>query len=161
MSNNFERTQVAQWILDKQLEWISAADAKVAVIIAIDTAMFASLATAYANAKIQIPCSFTMLAITVACIIVAIFCAAMSLFPRIDGPKESLIFFGPISEKSRSEYVASLNEVSLEKIYSDISSQIHRNAEIANAKHRWVKNSMEWSFIALIPWAIAIYILVK
>jgi len=51
MTDQLERVQIVQWILDKQLGWVAAADAKVAVVVALDTAVFAALATAYASAK--------------------------------------------------------------------------------------------------------------
>lgn len=37
---NEERLQIAQWILERNLAWIAAAEVKVGVIVAIDVAMF-------------------------------------------------------------------------------------------------------------------------
>lgn len=161
MSDNFERIQVAEWILDKQLGWIAAADAKVAVIVALDTAIFATLATAYASAKSPIPWASLMSLATGALLVIALACAAMSLFPRIDGPKQSLLFFGPVATEGHSDYVAALTTTPLDKLHSDIAAQIHRNAEIAKLKHSWVRRSMGWSFFASLPWAMAIYLLIK
>ncbi len=161
MSDRFERVQVAQWILDKQLGWIAAADAKVAVIVALDTAVFATLATAYASAKSPVAWASLMSMATGALLVIALACAAMSLFPRTDGPKQSLVFFGPVATASHADYIASLSSVPLNKLHDDIAAQIHRNAEIAKVKHRWVRRSMGWSFLASSPWAVAVYLLVK
>lgn len=161
MNNKIERVQVAQWILDKQLGWIAAADSKVAVIVALDTAVFATLATAYASAKAPIAWAVLTTMSTGALLVIALACAAMSLFPRTDGPKQSLVFFGPVATESRADYTAALVAAPLDKLHDDIAAQIHRNAEIAKLKHRWVRRSMGWSFLAAAPWAVAIYLLVK
>lgn len=161
MSDNFKRVQIAQWILDKQIAWITAADAKVAVIVALDTAVFATLATAYASAKSHAPWAALISLSTGILLLIALICAAMSLFPRIDGPKESLVFFGPIATEAHSDYVTALTAASLDKLHGDIAAQIHRNAEIAKLKHSWVRKSMGWSFLAALPWATAVYFLVK
>jgi hypothetical protein len=42
-----------------------------------------------------------------------------------------------------------------------LTTQIHRNAQIATAKHWWVRKSLIWSFLAAIPWIVAIGLLVK
>ena len=161
MTDRFERVQVAQWILDKQLGWIAAADSKVAVIVALDTAVFATLATAYASAKAPIAwASLTSMA-TGALLVIALAFAAMSLFPRTDGPKQSRLFFGPVATESRVDYTAALVAYPFDKLHEDIAAQIHRNAEIAKVKHRWVRRSMGWSFFAAAPWAVAVYLLVK
>lgn len=161
MTDRFERVQVAQWILDKQLGWIDAADSKVAVIVALDTAIFATLATAYASAKSPVAwASLTSMA-TGALLFIALACAAMSLFPRTDGPKQSLLFFGTVASESRADYTAALVASPLDKLHDDIATQIHRNAEIAKVKHRWVRRSIGWSFLAAAPWAVAVYLLVK
>ncbi|WP_233099873.1 hypothetical protein, partial [Acidovorax sp. IB03] len=39
MSTENERLQTAQWVLERNLGWIAAAEVKVGVIVAIDTAM--------------------------------------------------------------------------------------------------------------------------
>ena len=46
------RLQTTQWVIERQLGWIAAADTKVAVVIAIDTAMVAALAAAFTSAKV-------------------------------------------------------------------------------------------------------------
>jgi hypothetical protein len=161
MSDNFERVQVAQWILDKQLAWITAADAKVVAIVALDTALFAALATAYASAKSPVSWASLMSLTAGVLLVISLACAAMSLFPRVDGPKESLVFFGQVSTKTHSDYVSALTAASLDGLHVDIAAQIHRNAEIARLKHGWVRKSMGWSFLAALPWAAAIYLLVQ
>lgn len=156
-----DKMQFAQWLLEKQLAWIKGADAKIAVAVTLDIGVFAVLATAYASAK-SISEWATLLAILSSVFIaLSLFAAAMSLFPRVDGPRDSLIFFGTISSISSEDYKAKLDSIAPEGLHTDIVAQVHRNAEIANAKHTWVRRSMGWSFMAALPWIISTYLLVK
>lgn len=159
MTDTTDRVHVAQWILDKQLGWIGAADAKAATLVALDTAAFAALAALHGAAQAGWCTRVASLAAS-AVLVVAVVCAAMSLFPRTDGPKQSLVFFGPVAAKASADYVAELSAVPLDQMLGDIAAQIHRNAEIAKTKHRWVRASMRWSFLAALPWVAAIYLLV-
>lgn len=161
MSDNLERVQIAQWVLEKQLAWVAAADAKVAVVVALDTAIFAGLATAYASAKNPTVWASLAAVVAVVVLVVALVCAAVSLFPQTNGPVESLIFFGPVAAMPCADYVAALGAIPLEKLCTDIAAQGHRNAEIAKAKYRWVRRSMAWSFVASLPWIVAVCLLVK
>jgi hypothetical protein len=51
----FSRMQFAQWVLERNLEWVSAADVKAGTIFAIDAAMLGALAAFFqaadANAR--------------------------------------------------------------------------------------------------------------
>jgi len=86
----------------------------------------------------------------------------MVLSPRLkDGPKESLIFFGAIASIPRADYVMKLETVSEQDILKDIAAQIHRNAEIAQKKHEYVKKCLFWSLFSVIPWISTVGLLVK
>lgn len=156
-----EKILLAQWLLDKQLGWIKGADAKIAVAITLDIGAFAVLATAYASCKNISEWAILLSILSSILITIALFSAAMSLFPRVGGPKDSLVFFGTISSMKAEDYEANLNSASFCDLHSDIAAQIHRNAEIANAKHAWVRRSMCWSFLATLPWIVSTYLLVK
>ena len=161
MNEQFNHIQIAQWILDKQLVWIASADAKVAVIISLETAALAGIATAYSSSLSTTHWALLLSILTSALIFISLFCAAMSVIPRTDGPKESIIFFTPIAKISQVEFVDKLIATPLDKIHKEIAIQIHRNAEIANRKHCWVKRSMGWAFFAAIPWTSAVFMLIK
>jgi len=47
VSDEVERLRVAQWVLERNLGWIAASEVKAGVVVAIDTAMFGALATAF------------------------------------------------------------------------------------------------------------------
>lgn len=158
-----ERLAIAQWVLERNLAWIAASEVKVGFIVTIDMAMLGGLAAAFGNLKIaeRIGCIYLWALTGAIPIAIAIFCSGMSLLPRMDGPERSVLFFGRIAQLDRANYSAKFRQVSDEELLDDLTSQIHRNAEIAASKFLWVRRSMLWSFLSVIPWILAIAILVK
>ena len=53
-----------------------------------------------------------------------------------------------------------LDGASVDQLLSDCLAQIHRNAEIACEKFKWVRAGMFWSFVAVLPWIVALSLLV-
>ena len=163
MTKDSERLKVAQWVLERNLGWIAAAEIKVGVIVALDTAMLGVLATSFGS---LLPAErtawanlFTLLAAIT--IVVAIICAAMSILPRVNGPKKSLLFFGRIAGLHHPNYVANFRSATESEMLEDCLAQIHRNAEIAREKYMWVGRSMKWSFFSVVPWVAALSLLVR
>ena len=161
MFNEKERIAAAQWILERNLTWIAAAEIKVGVIVTIDIAMLGGLATAFTTSDQTAHTAWAYLctlsaAVTAA---VAIFCAAMSVLPRVNGPAHSFIFFGRIVETDSATYSDRFRKVAGAELLNDLTAQIHRNAEIAATKFGWVSKSMGWSFLSVIPWVAAIAML--
>lgn len=158
MNSDHERLLVAQWIFERTLSWIAAAEVKVAVIVTVNTALLGGLGAAYTSLGTTKPTSWAMVWVTIAGISAAVglFCAAMPVVPRLDGPKRSLLYFGRITKLNPIEYIEALKAASSASLLDDWGAQIHRNAEIAQIKHRWVRNSLCWSFFAMIPWGCGI-----
>ena len=163
MNNDKERLDNAKWLFERTLGWIATADVKVGVAVAVDTAMLGGLAAAYTTSD---PAARTAWAILFALasiggMLVAIFCAAMSAVPRMLGPVSSMIFFGRISERTESDYVAQFQKLTERTFLEDLLTQVHRNAQIATAKHVWIRKGLIWSFFAAIPWLAAVLMLVR
>jgi hypothetical protein len=163
MTDDKQRIEHAKWVLERTLGWIATADVKVGVVMALDTAMFAGLATAYGASDSSTRTAWAIVALVVAsgALFAAVFCAAMSALPRITGPVASNIYFGRIAEKSLEEYNEAFARLDDAALLSDLTTQVHRNAEIATAKHAWVRKSLIWSYVAALPWAASILILIK
>jgi hypothetical protein len=159
--NISERLPAAQWVLERNLAWIASADSKVAAVVSIDIALLGGLAAAFvaADSKTDWEMATSIAAFVTASI--GVFCAAMAMFPRLPGPNDSLIFFGRIAEMTSADYADRLRKATFDDLLTDYAVQIHRNAEIANDKHKWVKRSMVWSFLAGGAWAIAVAMLVS
>lgn len=163
MTNDSERLKVAQWVLERNLGWIAAAEIKVGVIVALDTAMLGALAASFSGLQ---PADRTVFAyffsiVAAAGIVAALICASMSVLPRVNGPKKSLLFFGRIAELHHPNYVANFRSATESEMLEDCLAQIHRNAEIARDKFMWVGRSMKWSFFSVVPWVAALSLLVR
>ncbi|CAG9180622.1 Pycsar system effector family protein [Cupriavidus pinatubonensis] len=157
------RLSTAQWVLERHLAWIAAAEVKVGVIVAIDTGLLGGLAAAFGAsdtaARILWTYLFTLGA--AGAVVLGLVCAALAVMPRTGGPIDSLLFFGPIAKQTPSVYGSRFREATDAQLLADWTNQIHRNAEIASAKYLWVRRSIGWSFAAVIPWIAAIGLLVK
>jgi len=163
MTDDKQRIDHAKWLLERTLNWIATADVKVGVVMALDTAMFAGLATAYGASDSSTRTAWAFFAIVVACgsLIAGVFCAAMATLPRIAGPVASNIYFGRIAEKPIEEYNEAFCSLDEAAFLADLTTQIHRNAEIATAKHAWVRKCLVWSYVAALPWAASILLLIR
>lgn len=158
-----ERLQVAQWVLERNLAWIAAAEVKVSVIVAIDTAMLGGLGAAFGATGSAARTTWAYLWIVIATVALAggILCAAMAVLPRVTGPTKSLVFFGRIGPCADAEYIAQFRQATDSDLLADWTAQIHRNAQIACDKFAWVRKSMYWSFLSVVPWFAAIIALLK
>lgn len=156
-----ERLIEARWVFERQIAWIAAAEVKVGVVSAMQVAMLGGLGAAYSAATTR---SAWIIGSSFACAVfsvVAIFCAAMAVRPRTDGPQTSLLFFGRVASLTAPDYTDRFAKVTDEELLQDLTSQIHRNAQIACAKHDWVGKAVVMSFMSAIPWLAAIAMLVK
>lgn len=162
MSDEPDRVDFAQWILERNLSWIAAAEVKTGVIVALNTTMLGALAAVYGAEAASDRTFWAILFSTIAagCLGVAVFSAAMSVLPRTTGPASSFIFFGRIAETAKAEYEKEFRNATREQFLDDCLAQIHRNAEIARDKFNWVRLSMVWSFASVLPWILALVSLI-
>lgn len=161
--NEKDRLLAAQWILERNIGWITTAEVKVGVVVAFGTAMMGGLAAAFgaSDGSSKSAWAYLFLVTAAVALSISLACAAMSIFPRLNGPSSSFLFFGRIAEKSVVEYTNDFCRATDEELLKDWCAQIHRNAEIARDKHAWVRKSMGWAFFGAIPWAGAIALLSK
>ena len=157
-----DRLTTAQWILERNLAWITAADAKVAIIVTINVAMLGGLACTFGWSDAH-RTSWAYVACVAAVILSGsgVFCAAMAMFPRTDGPKQSLLFSVPVAGMNLPDYQAALKDRSVEQLLDDWAGQVHRNAEIAKRKFEWVRVAMIWSFLGVPAWIVAIGVMLS
>lgn len=163
MSVERDRLQVAQWVLERNLVWIAAAEVKVGVIVAIDTAMLGGLGAAFSGADDPTRTAWAWFFTISAAIALGagLFCAAMAVLPRVTGPEKSLLFFGRVGPCSDAEYIENFKRATDTELLNDWTAQIHRNAQIACDKFAWVRKSMWWSFLSVLPWFPAIITLLN
>lgn len=163
MDTEKERLETAQWVLERNLTWIAAAEVKVGVVVAIDTAMLGALGAAYSTAAAAACTSWANVCTygAAAAAICGLFCAAMAVLPRVNGPEKSLVFFGKVAKLTEADYVDQFKKATDAALIDDWAAQIHRNAQIACEKYSWVRASMCWSLGSVLPWLAAIIILLK
>lgn len=87
---------------------------------------------------------------------IAVFCAGMALVPRRTGPAASLLFFCRIADMNSADYTAAFERATASELLTDWTAQIHRNAEIARAKHSWAGKALMVSFMSALPWVSAV-----
>lgn len=152
-------TERAEKILALQLDWVRTADSKVPPLFAINVAMLGFLA-----ALIKVLPAWTIPA-AVACsisaipILLSLGFLALAMFPRLDGPKESNVFFAGISKQSETKFKEKFFKASDSEVQDDLLGQAYRNAEIAGKKYANVKLAFIFTFSSVLPWVFAVYFL--
>ena len=154
-----ERVRILENNLSRLLGWVSAADSRIGLILALDTAMLGSLAALAPRASgwEVAPAIFSTLA--GGALLTSLLLLSFASFPTTSGPRGSLIFFEGIASSETDAYLQSVNELTEEQYLDDLAKQCHRNAEIARKKFKWVRWSLSSLYLAVLPWALAVYLL--
>lgn len=157
-----QRLAAAQWVLERNIAWISSADVKAAVVVSLDIGMLGGLAAAFGlpNSN-KTDWAYVLLIITLIFLSISLTQIAVSVKPRTNGPTKSLVFFGRIKELPLDEFIKKFAAATDVELLEDWLAQIHRNAEIAARKHQLVSSAMDNCLLGFLPWAIAVYLLVK
>ena len=153
------RIQILEVDLARHISWIAAADAKTAFLLTLATAMLAleaAVAPAYGKWT-----RFGAVSggVAAACLFGSVGCLAATIFPRTEGPKRSLIFFGDVACMKLDDYRSRTSALSDEGRLEDLIEQCHINALIAGKKYTWIRRSALMLYAALLPWVVATLIL--
>ena len=152
---------IANETLSKQLTWIAAADSKVPPVFAISTAMLGVIVALISALELWTIGKAISCALTTIPLVGSIVSLALATFPRLKGPKGSLIYFGGIVTKSADAYVQEMLNATNENLEKDVLLQAHRNAEIAQEKYNCVKWAMVQVFVSFPFWLLSIFLLYK
>jgi hypothetical protein len=144
-------------ILNRNLAWISAADAKVAHTLAISTAMLGTLAAFFASAVHLSWIPIASLCASVLLLLLCVLFLGMAIFPRTRGPVNSVIFFEAIAGMPKARYFRIIAELTDDDLYHDFAEQAHRNAEIATAKYKSIRCAMACLLASIPLWLISIW----
>ena len=156
-----EKIKIANDILSKQLSWISAADSKVPSIFAINVVMLSVLAALIPPLANWTIFGAVITTLPTILLIGSMVSLTLVTFPRLVGPKGSLIYFGGITTKSEDSYVNEMTNIEESIFLKDILTQTYKNAEIAKSKYLYVKCAMGQTFISLPIWLIAVWFLYR
>lgn len=147
-----------KWIFERQLHWISTADAKLAVLATIPLAMLGISLFDVAERVNEPDWQDLPLAMSTILLCVCLYFCKAALTPRLSGPKQSVIYFGAISKLSIDDFRRSVTGLSSDDFQNDLVSQIHRNSEIANVKHTNINKAIYWLAFSLPIWLLSIAI---
>jgi Family of unknown function (DUF5706) len=90
----------------------------------------------------------------------SLICAAIALWPRTNGPKSSMVYFGCIARDRCEDYVEEFKRKDEAYFLEDLAEQVHRNAVIAQKKICNVGTAMKVAFGGAFFWVVAVALLV-
>ena len=159
MDNQLDIIELLETELARLLEWVRAAESRLAFILPLSTVMLGALAVLAPRISSWSVYSAIVSSFAVFFLVFSIIFAAIASFPRTIGPKGSLIYFGGIVALDLEQFSSAIDSLTRDKYESDLIKQCHRNAQIAQRKYTWVQRSMACLFISSAPWAISLFLL--
>jgi hypothetical protein len=155
-----ELIAVLEKSLNRQLDWVKSADTKAAFSFAMNTAMLgvlAAMAPKHAASWTTLQAVFASFAAFFGFISLA--SLSVAAYPRTQGPKQSLIFSAGIAQRSTDQFKQAMVVLDEDAYITDLAEQCHRNAEIAITKFSWVQRAVFCMYVAVVPWAVALWLL--
>lgn len=147
-----DQLAIASATLERNLGWVRAADAKVPPVFAVDAAMLGVLGLRLPSLETMSPLVVILWGLSVAALLGSMLCLGLVVFPRLSGPKDSIIFFGTAARMEEATYIQRLTSQATDNLLNDISRQAFRNAEIAAAKYSHLRLAMIGMFAGLPLW---------
>lgn len=154
-----DKVKTLEHILDLQLGWVRAADTRLTMIVPLATAMLTVLAALAPKASEWCILPAISCSLSAILILLAIVYSAFACFPRTEGSKGSFVFFGGIADREADQYRKSILGLEEEDYINDLSSQCHRNAQIARQKYAWAQKALASLLLAILPWLVSVYTL--
>lgn len=145
--------------LERNLAWVTSADNKVPAIFAIDMAMLGVLCGLAPKANEWTTWAAVLAALAGIALLVSIVLLARVGFPKLNGPKGSVVYFGGIVHQSEAAFVKKLLGGVSEEIFEDLARQVYRNAEIAMEKFTYIRQATLCMFISVPFWLASVAIL--
>lgn len=154
------KVEIANDVLSRQLSWVSSADSKIPLIFAINTAMLGVLSALVGSFDNWTVLNYISTILSIILLLGSMISLALTMFPRLTGPKDSLIYFGGIVTKSAEIYTQEMSNITDDILVKDILIQVYRNAEIANTKFNCIKWAMGQTFASFPLWLITVWFLI-
>lgn len=144
-----------QWLLERQIAWIASADSKITVLGPLPIAMLAISLSQVTEKMSSVGLEdFPLIASSLA-LCISLYFAKATLTPRVKGPDNSIVFFGRIASQSPEDYTHNIRSLSAQDYSNDLIQQIHRNAVIADVKHRNIRRATWFLALAVPFWLFA------
>lgn len=146
-------------ILETNLSWISGADSKGAILFTIFSAMLAVTAAMVPPISKWGILNSIISILAIIILLTGIIFVVLSQFPRLKGPRNSLIYFGGISSHDEQDYVDKITNANPNDLVKDLARQCHRNAEIAKSKYAFIKMATICLISSAPFWLLSIWLL--
>lgn len=159
MTDHKDKLDLLDRILTKNLAWINSVDTKGTLLFAINSAMLAAIAAIVPASNAWTIGAAIFSAIAALALAASVGFIVIAAFPRLDGPRNSLIYFGGIASHDEQQYLTKILAGVTEDILADFARQCHRNAEIAKGKYDLVRKAMVCTFLSLPFWLVAIWLI--
>ena len=118
----------AETELVRLLDWVRAAESRIALVVPLSTAMLGALAVLVPTMTKWSLVSVILSSGSTLFLILSIAFAAWACFPRTTGPSGSLIFFGTIAAMKLNQYEQEVGSMTSADYLVDVIRQCHRNA---------------------------------
>lgn len=142
-----------QWLLERQLNWISSGDVKIGAIVTLNLALLAGLAKYFSDGPVLLDILYVITTISI--LVGLVFCKC-GFRPRLGAPNQSNIFFGTIANNDLTRFSNEINTLEKEDFNKDLAEQIYRNAEIAKAKYANLSKATITLLITSILWTLTL-----
>lgn len=119
--------------LARLLDWIKTADTRITLILPLATAMLGAIAALNPSFSEWTWCIGISVSLSVTLLVCSLISVSLALFPRTNGPQNSMIFFGGIASKNLENFRSNVNNFDDEKYKNDLINQCFINALIANS----------------------------
>lgn len=154
-----DKIELLERNLARQLDWIRAADTKIAPVILITTFLLGTSVAFISRASVLSGVTISLAIICVGMLLYTLFCMIMVNFPRITRHDESSIFFEGVKATDFAGFEKKIAAMTRETYFHDLSNTCYENAMIASVKFGYVKKAMIALFLAIIPWVVLVYII--
>ena len=142
--------------LNLVLSFFPRVDAKLSTILAIDTAMLATMSAGVPDTKSLSPWIAVCPVLTTLLIAMSYFHLYKGGFPDLNGGHSSLIYFKDIASRNEARFVEEYRQQTIESRTGDVLGQVWRNAEILKAKFHSLRLAFITMACAAIPWSITL-----
>lgn len=143
--------------LERQIEWIRAADTKIVPLMFITTSLLGTTA-AFISKTETISGFILFFAVTcVSMLLLTLYCIVMVSFPRIKNNDKSLILFEGIKHSGYKTFEKKMHELSQETHFKELAKMCHSSSLIASRKFFYVKRAMIFLFSSILPWVLLVY----
>ena len=152
----FDRHDLLERSLDRQLAWIRASDAKISMLLPINTALLAVLAAQLGQIHAT-PVHWLLAAAASLPCLVSFAASVRAAMPLLRPQRDSLFYFLDVAEHTPQQFRDRFRALDEEAALDDLAAQVHLSATAARAKMRHARNAYRALFTALPFWIAALY----